>query len=527
MIVDSIAIAEFPLFSKLDRTLSSGKENFTEFLQWPQDISSFQKIIESRKSFTTNREVLVKVLQDQYRTLGEKCDSIEMLLSPKTFTITTAHQPSLFTGPVFVISKAISAIKLAKQVKEQNPAFDILPVFVMGSEDHDVEELNNTQINGSTLVWSTDQRGPVGRFNLQGIESLLQELDSLSLYSQYHAEIIDLFTKAYSLDTFGQAFQYLLIKVLGQYGLIVLNTDDQRLKEVFRPYLMQEIMGSISKSQVNQTQQKLYDLGYDAAAFARDINVFYFGNGYREKIEREGDTFQVPGKERVFSKDEMIHEIQEHPERFSPNVVMRPLYQEILLPNLAYVGGGGELAYWLERKSQFTVFNVPYPMLVRRDSFMIIEPDQFKLLKQYQVRIEDLAMRSDLFVNTLAASISEHQFDLTRETNTLLAEMDKLKEKAIAMDTTLGPTVEGEKSKLIKSIEYIEKKMLKAEKVKLEIHLNKVKKVKDKLMPDNSLLERKENYLTFYLKYGRLFIDTLLKDFNPLDNQFKVIEIGE
>jgi bacillithiol biosynthesis cysteine-adding enzyme BshC len=306
-----------------------------------------------------------------------------------------------------------------------------------------------------------------------------------------------------------------------------LNTDDKRLKEIFKPIILDEIIHSTSKPIILDTQKKLNSLGYEEVTHVRDINMFYFGKGFRHRIERENSHYVVLNHEKTFDEPAIREEINLFPEKFSPNVILRPLYQEIILPNLAYVGGGGELSYWLERKAQFMALGIPYPMLVRRDSFQVITPEQKNIMVQFAVTITELAMRTDMLLNHLTEKLSANQLSLEIETTKLLAVMDNIKLKAQEIDPTLGPSIEGEKTKLLKSIEHVEKKMLKAEKSKLEVKLNKIKKLKEKLFPENGLQERKESFLTYYADYGKDFVDTLLEDFDPLDRRFKVIQMAD
>ncbi|MEP7266127.1 MAG: bacillithiol biosynthesis cysteine-adding enzyme BshC [Saprospiraceae bacterium] len=528
MIVDSIALSDFQVFSKIDRDLNKANTELQEFYKWQPTIDTFSKIIAAR-SYPIDRTVLNDVLKEQYQFLGllEGNEArIGSIQDSNSFTICTAHQSSLFGGPGFVISKALSAIKLAQQLQEKNQTCKIIPFFVIGSEDHDTDELNHTYVNGTRITWDTIQKGPVGRFNLDGIDGCINELKILIQNTPFEKELTSLIESAYKPEnTFAQAFQYLLIQLLSSYGLLVLNTDHPVLKKRFSSFIKQELLHSSSKALVTETQSLLDRKGYSPAAYARDINVFYFDDGFRERIEKENGSYKIFGIQKEVNADDFILEAEEHPERFSPNVVMRPLYQEVILPNLAYVGGGGELAYWLERKHQFEAMNVPYPMLVRRDSFIIITAEDYKLMQEFQMTMKDLDERTDVLINNLAERWSKSDLDLNNEEIEILKWFDQIKTKAIEIDSTLGATVEGEKSKLSKSIEYIEKKLLKAEKLKLEVRLNKARKLKDRLMPDGNLLERKENFMTYYSMYGPRFFNVLLEDFNPLAFQFKMIEI--
>jgi bacillithiol biosynthesis cysteine-adding enzyme BshC len=453
-------------------------------------------------------------------------DRIDALLDTHTFTVCTAHQPCLFTGPAFVLSKAISTIKLAQLIQEALPAYRILPVFVIGAEDHDLEELNHCFLFGKKITWETRQSGPLGRFDLEGIEACISEAESLLVHTPFGPELIRLLREAHAGGrSFAGAFQYLMHALLGEHGLLVINLDDRRLKEEFKPWILDEVLHSSSKPLVTGTQARLMQLGYEASTHVRDINFFYFDKGYRDRIERENGSFLISNQGLKLDEKSMAAEIEQHPEKFSPNVILRPLYQELILPNLAFVGGGGELAYWMERKSQFEALGVPYPALVRRDSFLVIQPEQKNLLDQFGLNVADLAERTDLLMNRMTEKLSSHELSLQEEILGITAWMDKIKARAESVDPTLGPSIEAEKVKMAKSIEHLEKKILKAEKSKLEVKLNKIRKLKEKLLPENGLQERRENFMTFYSEHGPAFIRTLVHDFNPLDRQFKLIQI--
>lgn len=530
MTIESIPISEFPLFSKIDRELNQNTTPLIEFQQWAPVIENFSHIISQRK-LAVHRQVLQAVIRDQYKMLTPKNGidgQIESLGRENTFTVTTAHQPCLFSGPAFVLSKAISTIKLARQLNEKLTQHHIVPFFVIGSEDHDVEELNHSYLFGKKITWATSQSGPVGRFEQDAIQACLDEAGDLLQHTKFGAQVMDLLREAHRPDrNFAQSFQFILNELLGEFGLLVLNTDDKRLKEIFKPFILDEIIHSTSKPIILDTQKKLNSLGFEEVTHVRDINLFYFGKGFRNRIERENAHYVVLNQDRSFDEPAMRHEVEEYPEKFSPNVILRPVYQEIILPNLAYVGGGGELSYWLERKAQFAALGIPYPMLVRRDSFQIITPEQKNIMTQFGLSITELAMRTDLLLNRMTERLSANQLNVSEETRQLLHWMDQIKTKAEDIDPTLGPSLEGEKSKLLKTIEHIEKKMLKAEKLKLEVRLNKIKKLKEKLFPENGLQERNESFMTFYADYGPDLILTLLDDFDPLDRRFKLIQVEE
>ncbi|MBK7427234.1 MAG: bacillithiol biosynthesis BshC [Saprospiraceae bacterium] len=226
-----------------------------------------------------------------------------------------------------------------------------IPTFILGAEDHDVEEINHIHLFNKKIVWETNQTGSCGRFNLDGLEEVIEQLKETLGGSANAESILNRVQNAYSgYRTYGQATRIFIHDLFNEYGLVILDMDDSKLKNEFKSVIQDEILNETALQNIINTQEEISNLGYKPATFVRPINFFYLGNGYRERIEREAENFRLQQSGQLFTPEEMSAEIDSAPENFSPNVNVRPVYQEFTLPNVAYIGGGGELAYWLERK---------------------------------------------------------------------------------------------------------------------------------------------------------------------------------
>ncbi len=529
----SIAASKIP-FSKIDqlsptdRAYATGQENLRAFYKYAPRLASFGQVIEDKAKDSTDRSLLVKVLEKQYT--GLDCDpfvnqNIQALLSPKTFTVTTAHQPSLFTGPLYYIFKIVSTLNLAEQLAAKHPEHHFVPVFVTGGEDHDFEEANHTYVFGKKIEWQNEEKGSVGAMSTASLGTVLAELKAILGESDRAVEIYQKIESAYTEHKlYSQATVALVNSIFGAHGLVVLNMNQADLKRRFIPFLEKELFERPSKKLVEETTQQLVDLGYKAQATPRAINLFYLEDQIRERIVWENDRFEVLNTTLTFSEEEMRKELQAHPERFSPNVVMRPIYQEVILPNLAYVGGGGELAYWLERKSQFAHFGVNFPVLLRRNSAMWIDKGLTKKRLKLGLSIPEIFGETESLIKLFIKKNALESLDFSEQKDQLKNIFADYQDVAQRIDPTLTKAIAAEEAKQQKVLDQLAGKIHRAEKQKHEVALNQLRGLKEKLFPGNGLQERKENFLPFYLKHGDDFIGTLRVVFNPFDPSFVILE---
>ncbi|MEO6759385.1 MAG: bacillithiol biosynthesis cysteine-adding enzyme BshC, partial [Saprospiraceae bacterium] len=375
---------QVPQLAKTDVAYATGDAALRPFYAYEPNLSGLKQALAAREKTSVPRSDLVETLREQYRNLPQMPlvqANIDAFLQENTFTVTTAHQPSLFLGPLYYLYKALTTINLSETLqKAVGDTHQIVPVFVLGSEDHDLEELNSIQLYGKKLTWVSTEQGAVGSMSTAGMTDVLGELKTILGESEAAQALFVRVERAYTqMPTLADATRAMLHDLFGRFGLVVLDMNDARLKPHFIPVMRAEILEQPAYRLVNQTTAELQGLGFKTQAAPREINLFYMTPGSRERIvqvtEHAPPSYHVLNTKHVFSQEQLLAELEQHPERFSPNVVLRPLYQETILPNLAYVGGGGELAYWLERKRLFEHFGLPFPVLLRRNSAVWLDRD--------------------------------------------------------------------------------------------------------------------------------------------------------
>jgi bacillithiol synthase len=523
----TIAFEQIPQLSKTDVAYATASPILRPFYKYEVDIKSFQQIIEDKSEQNINREALVAALKKQYQALDSNeiaNDNIEKLLQSNTFTVTTAHQPSVLLGPFYYLHKIASTINLTKQLAAQYPDYQFVPMFVVGGEDHDFEEVNFINIFGKKLVWQNDEQGAVGMMSTATLRPLLDELHPILGESDNAKKIFSIIEKNYTQhDTYHTAAQGLLHDLFGQFGLVVLNTNDAALKKIFAPIMRKELIEQPSESIVTDTQQQLNALGFKAQAFPRAINLFYLTKNARERIVEENGFYKVLNTDISWSKAEVLALLDSHPEFFSPNVVLRPVYQEVILPNLAYVGGGGEIAYWLERKAQFERFGINFPMLIRRNSVVWIDETSQKKMEKLQLSTLDIFQDIDFLTKKFIQQNASAEINLSTEKEAINDVFERISALAQQIDTTLVGAIAAEGKKQLAAVEQLESRLLRAEKQKHEVALNQVKGLLQKFCPNGGLQERFDNFLPFYIKHGDQLFITLIENLNPLSQGFIVI----
>lgn len=530
MIVQRIPFKQVPQLSAKDIAYATAEPELRPFYKYPVTLEAFAEVIKDKKKDQTDRSLLVDVLREQYSEMEPSeavMANIEKLAHEHTFTVTTAHQPSLFTGPLYYIYKILSTIHLSRRLNEAYPDQYIVPVFVSGGEDHDFEEINHANLFGKSLVWENDESGSVGQMRTDTLSDPLAQLRDILGDNPIAKEIGDKITSAYQRhERYGRAAADLVNELFKEYGLVVLDMNNARLKKRFTAIMEQELFEQPSQALIEATTEQMANIGFSQQAFPREINLFYLRDQIRERIVLEDGKYRVLNTDYTFDADELRQELQQHPERFSPNVVIRPLYQEYILPNLAYIGGGGEIAYWLERKSQFAHFGINFPMLVRRNSVLWIDKGMAKKMDKLDLEVEDIFRETEALIKDYVKSHSDNELSLGAEKGQLNKIFQGIAKKVAEVDQTLVKTVKAEGAKQLNSLQELESRLLKAEKQRHEIEINQIRNLKDKLFPDNGLQERTDNFLTFYLRYGRDFFATLLEELNPLCEGFVVIIDG-
>ncbi len=498
------------------------------FFTYSPSTQGIQKAIEARKKVSTKRDVLVQQLKKQYEGIATSelvAKNIDSLLSAETFTITTAHQNNIFTGPLYFIYKIIHAIKLADQLKISMPEQNFVPVFYIGSEDADLDELNHIWLGGKKLAWETKQTGAVGRMKIdKQLVKLIDAMEGQLSVLPNGNEIISLLKEFYKEGISVQdATFHFVNKLFAEYGLVVLLPDNGELKKQMVALFEDDLLNQTASAIVEKSAEKLEAAGYKVQANPREINLFYLIDDKRERIFKEGERFTAQGTSFDLSEEEIKKELANHPERFSPNVILRGLYQETILPNIAFIGGGGETAYWLQLKDLFDHYKIPFPVLVLRNSFLLVEKKWQAAISKLGFTIDDFFLPEQELMNKLVAKESKNDTKLNGSLEKLEELYEEFKKQASAVDSSLEQHVDSLKTQTIYRLQELEKKMLRAEKRKFIDQHRQIHTIKENLFPGNGLQERRENLAWYYAKWGNSFIQQLYTISPGLEQEFVIL----
>lgn len=530
MKVTHIPFQKTGFFSKMMLDYLEKNEKLTPFYNHFPDLDGFyHQILEKEKSFDLQtRTILYNELKNQYKTVDvsqKTTENIELLQLKKTFTITTGHQLNLFTGPLYFLYKIVSTINLCEELSENFPDKNFVPIYWMATEDHDFDEINYFNFKGKKVLWNRKDGGAVGRFSMDGLQEVLDVFSAHLGNSKNALQLKKLFFEAYlKHNNLADATRFIANSLFGQYGLVIIDGDSKDLKRVFSPFVKNELLHQTSFIEVSKTIVEL-DKDYKIQVNPREINLFYLDKGFRERIVFESGIYKVLNKEIVFSKEAILQELENHPEKFSPNVLLRPLYQEVILPNLCYIGGGGEMAYWLQLKGFFNIIGIPFPILLLRNSVQVVSSKQVKKLENLSISMEEIFLNQHELISKKVIENSDIQFQFGEKKAFLQNQFSELKDVAKQTDISFINAVNAQERKQIKGLEILEKRLLKAEKRRQDDLVNRITTLQNELFPNQSLEERQRNFSEYYLEYGVDFIEMLKASLKPLQHEFTVLEI--
>lgn len=502
-----------PLFLDYLAKDPSLKPFYNEF----PEVAGFQKLIDQKAFSQAQRKTLVDALSSQYGPLfPEVEEQITSLGHEKTFTVTTGHQLNLMTGPLYFIYKIVTTINLAEKLKQAYPEYHFVPVYWMATEDHDFEEINYFKLDGKKYQWTSDQKGAVGDFDLdKSFQSWLGSLDFVPPF----------FKDAYSSSKkLSEAVRKYVHHLFGDRGLLVVDGHDSVLKKALTPVIESDLTDHKPYELVSQQTALLESMGYKSQIYAREINSFYLQQGVRERIERKGDSYVILNTGIELSAAQIKEMIQVNPEQFSPNVVLRPLYQEMILPNLAYIGGPAEVAYWLQLKPVFDHFGVMFPAVMPRNFALVIDKTVSRKMRQLGLDSNSLFESVLEWKKKHLSSNSILDLEFGKERKDLEKVFEDAKQGAIRVDPSLEKAYEAAKVRAAKLLDHLSSKVRKAEEKNHAIAIRQRQEIQDSLFPGGSPQERVENFLAFYLG-DEQFVSSLFAQFDPFDFNFIVLEL--
>ena len=518
------------VFSTLINDYLEGKGKAMDFVQYAPNVDGYKAAIEGRKKYPINRNLLFDVLIKQYSNLPQEKavnDQIALLKKDTTFVVTTAHQPNLFTGPLYFFYKIIHAIQLAASLKATFPEYDFVPVYYMGSEDADLDEVGAFNLDHKKCQWVTKQTGAIGRMQVDdALLLLLKQLESYWSILPQGQKALEILKEAYQKGkTISEATLSFVHAFFGAKGLLVLQPDDAALKAAFVPVMEKELRTSFSHQAIQPAIAAL-SKDYHVQSEGRTINLFYLKDSIRGRIEKQGEQFIVVDTDIQFTEKEIIAALHQYPERFSPNVILRGVYQETILPGVVFIGGGGELAYWMELKNVFQQVGVHYPLLQLRNSFLLMRQKQAEQWTAMQFEEKDLFKP---ILELEIAYVKKHAsqtLDLQNQMNHLTTLYTTIKNEVVKVDPTLGTHAENLAQQAKAKLLELEKKMLRAERRKQTVAIQRIHRIKKELFPQDNLQEREEHFSKWVGQYGLSWIDTIMEDSKGLESKFRIIKFN-
>ncbi|MCW3071383.1 MAG: bacillithiol biosynthesis cysteine-adding enzyme BshC [Bacteroidetes bacterium] len=514
----NIPLSDTGHFPQLLLDYIGAEEKLKKFYSYLPLAGSFKEAMANRSSKPLNRALLREVILDQYnsRIKAPLADfqatnsNIELLSDDNTFTVCTGHQLCLFTGPMYFIYKIITTINLSEELKSKYPGNNFVPVYWMASEDHDFEEIRSIHLFGKTLSWENPEaEGAVGRLSTSSLNKMLEELSTVLGDSATAQELIALFENAYlKHPNLADATRYLVHALFGAYGLVIIDPDDARLKKEFIDIIKDDISNQTNYKIVNKTIAELEEAGYKAQVNPREINVFKLDN------------------DRVRIGQASAEVLDLNPEEYSPNVVLRPLYQQRILPNIAYVGGPGELAYWFEYKAMFDHHGITFPVLIPRNFALLTDEKTNQQLQKFNLSVNGLFKDTEMLIREFISKAAGSGISLKEQEEKIAVLYAGISEKAALVDPSLKGTVEAELQKTVNGLKNIESRLLRSEKQKQETSINQLRKLKEKLFPEGNLQERYDNFAPYYLKYGKDMIPSLKATFKAFEYEMLIIEMN-
>ncbi len=524
---DCISFQSSGYFTTLITDYLTQKENLKPLYNRFPTLENFkQQIQEKEQNYNSDfRKILVNALEQQYSefSISESTkNNIELLKRDNTYTITTGHQLNLFTGPLYFLYKIVSTINLSRQLKQEYPDYNFVPVYWMATEDHDFEEINYFNFKDKKISWNRESTGPVGRLSTKGLEAILDVFKKELGPGDNAKWLKELFREAYiDHGNLADATRYLANKIFGESGLVIIDGDDSNLKKLFVPHIKEELLNQTSHAKVAETAEKLKD--YNIQVNPREINLFYIEDNIRERIILQDGAYYVNNTEIKFSEAEILALLESNPEKFSPNVIMRPLYQEVILPNLCYIGGGGELAYWLELKSYFEAANITFPILLLRNSVLLATQKQADKLDKLNLTWADVFMKQQDLLTKKTQEFSSFTLSFEQQKEHLKKQFKALYDIAEKTDASFIGAVKAQEIKQIKGLENLEKRLLKAEKRSHTEKLERITQLQNELFPGQSLQERRANFAQFYLDYDGQLLEKLFTQLKPLEHDFNIV----
>lgn len=521
-----VPFAQMPGFSALFATYCTDYERLGGFYSgdWRSPAARREAAVRAAEH-PRDRALLADVLLDQNERWGLDAATranIDALRSPDSVAVVTGQQVGLLTGPLYTPYKTLTALQLVRRLADETGR-TVVPVFWLEGGDHDFEEVAHVNLlhhnavvplayEGHTLP-EEGNLGPVGRLILtDDIARVVDQVDETLPPTDFKAALMEHLRAAYRPGTtLLDAFAQFMRALFPDAGLVFMDPDDVRLKRMVAPLFRREIEDYATASDRLSAVSAVLEQDFHAQVRTRPTNLFLCDGEGRHPIDAEDEHFRLRGKDRTFSRNELLILLDNDPKCFSPNVVLRPLMQDGLLPTAAYVGGPGEVAYFAQFKPIYDWAGVPMPVIYPRASVTAIEAKVQKVLERYPVDVADFAEDLDrLFQRIVLEEMEADVEAMFKEAGQHLHRaINDLKPKIEQVDRTLVRTAEATRAAFVKELEKLKGRVVRAEKQNHDQVRAQLAKAQTNLYPGGSLQERSLSVLYFVNKYGLGFLAML------------------
>ncbi|MDD8016735.1 MAG: bacillithiol biosynthesis cysteine-adding enzyme BshC [Bacteroidota bacterium] len=511
--------------------------NYKEKDDWGKKIHNLQNKLYDRSS-------LLRILNDQnrdYHSGIKTLANIDLLGNENTFAVVTGQQLGMLTGPLYTIYKAITAVKLAEKLTHDFPEFNFVPIFWLEGEDHDFEEINKARFTDASNEIATAEYllggkplerniGATGSIIIdEFIDQFFASIDTSLPKTDYTTPLLaDLRGYYKKGGSFLKAFASLFNHIYENSGLIFINPNTPEFKKNLSALFVKEINANSETSKLVIQKSAEIEEHYHAQIKAKALNLFMFHKGGRFLIEpSENGDYYLKNTRQRFTKEELLTMADKTPDQLSPNVILRPLCQDTLLPTIAYVGGPAEIAYFAQLKPVYEYFDVEMPIIYPRASISIVEEKVKKVLEKYSLEVNELFGDIDSILSKVSEQVSEVKIDSLFETlETQIKEsVNEARYGIQQIDPTLNGTVDGTLSKFLQQLEVLKHKAQKAQQQKEEISLKQIRKAALNIFPNSNFQEREFSVIQYLNKYGPDFVKWISNEIVIDKFQHQVVSI--
>lgn len=499
----------------------------------------FAKLEKREKPHLASLKQIISKQYNDFNPSPKTTDNINSLVLSNTFAIVTGQQLGIFGGPLYTFYKIITAIELAHLFNEKYDSYHFVPVFWLEGDDHDFEEVRSFNLldeNNEIVKIIYDDgiteeinRGSVGNISFNGnINSVTEQLTKILRDNEFKPKIMEMLSGYYKEGaTFRESFRKLIFELFDEYGLIIFDPSDTNIKSILKPIFIKEIEEQREHStELVKISAELEEV-YHAQVKVRPINLFMSEDDGRYLIEPVENEFRLRGKRKRLSKETIFEQIENTPEKFSPNVLLRPVCQDYIFKTACYIGGPSEICYFAQVIPLYKYFNVDVPIIYPRSSVTIVEKNIQKILEKFNLAYTDFISENETITETVINNLAEIDLaeSFRKASYDINLIIDELREKLYSIENNLLDVTNKTRDKILQGLEFLREKADEAQKRKYDTTLRQIRKVSNVLFPHRNLQERELNFIYFTSKYGKDFLKQIINEIAIDRFEHQIIEL--